>query len=168
MRRGHTTVFLKQSVNARMHSCLPNIGVVSSRPIRLILNYHTGLDPGAIRFRSDKNSKPYLENATAVPLSFNLSHSGELAVVAVGEVSEIGVDVERIRPMPDWEEIAKGIFHQAETEWVRAAVADHRVKALFLRCGQRKRPTSKRAAAVWRIWSIPLQWWVQSRSRNIS
>jgi 4'-phosphopantetheinyl transferase len=99
--------------------------------LRQILNYHTGLDPGAIRFRSNKNGKPYLDNRTAVPLSFNLSHSGELAVVAVGEVSEIGVDVERIRPMPDWEEIAKGIFHQAETEWVRAAVADHRAQAFF-------------------------------------
>jgi len=99
--------------------------------LRQILNYYTAVAPGAIRFGSGKNGKPYLENGTASPLSFNLSHSGELAVVTVGGVSEIGVDIEQIRPIPDWEEIAKGTFHHAEKEWVRAAAVDHQAEAFF-------------------------------------
>jgi 4'-phosphopantetheinyl transferase len=99
--------------------------------LRQILSYYTSVTPGAIQFGSGKNGKPYLENGAAPSLSFNLSHSGELAVVAVAEVSEIGVDIEQIRPMPDWRQIAKGTFHQAETEWVCAAKVDHRAEAFF-------------------------------------
>jgi 4'-phosphopantetheinyl transferase len=99
--------------------------------LRQILSYYTSAAPGAIQFGSGKNGKPYLENGAASPLRFNLSHSGELAVVAVGEVSEIGVDVEQIHPMPDWQGIAKRSFHPAETKWVSAANTDLRAKAFF-------------------------------------
>ncbi len=43
---------------------------------------------------------------------------------------EVAVDVEQIRPMPDLEAIAMGVFHPAETECVRVA-ADRRTEAFF-------------------------------------
>ncbi len=99
--------------------------------LRRILNRYTAVPPEALRFGYGENGKPFLENCGGTfPLSFNLSHSGDLAAVAVGGSSEIGVDVEKIRPMPDWEAIAVGVFHPAETEWVRAA-ADKRTDAFF-------------------------------------
>jgi 4'-phosphopantetheinyl transferase len=102
--------------------------------LRQILHRYTGVPPGALRFATGETGKPYLENLEkpgAFPLSFNLSHSGELALVAVGGVPEIGVDVERTRPMPDWEEIARVSFHAAETEWVRTTAADRQTEAFF-------------------------------------
>ena len=99
--------------------------------LRQILHRYTAVPPDALRFGCGEHGKPFLENdGDAFPVSFNLSHSGELAVVAVGQISEIGVDVEQIRPMPDWEAIAMGVFHPAEIEWVRAA-GDRRTEAFF-------------------------------------
>jgi phosphopantetheinyl transferase len=99
--------------------------------LRQVLSCYTAIAEGAIRFGSGKKGKPCLENSAASPFSFNLSHSGDLAVVAVGGVSEIGVDIEQVRPAPDWEEIAKGTFRREEAEWVRAAAVERRAGAFF-------------------------------------
>jgi 4'-phosphopantetheinyl transferase len=90
--------------------------------LRQILGRYTGVAPGLLEFGCGDDGKPFLRNAgPGFPLSFNLSHSGELAVVAVGGVAQIGVDIEQIRPIQDWEQIAAGAFHPVEKEWVRAS-----------------------------------------------
>jgi 4'-phosphopantetheinyl transferase len=99
--------------------------------LRQILHRYTGVHPAALRFASGKSGKPYLENLSAAAPNFNLSHSGELAVVAVGNLPEIGVDIEVIRPMPDWEELARMSFHPSESEWVGATAAHRRAEAFF-------------------------------------
>jgi 4'-phosphopantetheinyl transferase len=59
-----------------------------------------------------ETGKPYLPD---VPwLKFNLSHSGELALVAVARDVEVGVDVEQIRPMHQMEAIADRFFPPSE------------------------------------------------------
>ena len=40
-------------------------------------------------------------------MRFNLSHSGDVTLVAVARDSEVGVDVERIRPVIEMREIAR-------------------------------------------------------------
>jgi 4'-phosphopantetheinyl transferase len=100
--------------------------------LRQILHRYTAVPPDALQFGCGESGKPFLENGGyACSLGFNLSHSAELAVVAVAAKPEIGVDVEWIRPVPDWEEIARGSFHPAETEWIRAATPDLRTEAFF-------------------------------------
>jgi 4'-phosphopantetheinyl transferase len=99
--------------------------------LRQILHRYTGILPGDLRFASGQYGKPHLSNFSAAPLGFNLSHSGDLAVVAVGNVPEVGVDIESIRPVPDWEEIARLSFHPVESEWVRSAAAERRTEAFF-------------------------------------
>lgn len=56
--------------------------------------------------------KPYLPASPSV--KFNLSHSGERALVAVALDVEVGVDVEQIRPMPEWQGIAERFFPPSE------------------------------------------------------
>jgi 4'-phosphopantetheinyl transferase len=99
--------------------------------LRQILHHYTGVAPGSLLFASGDSGKPCLENMGTVRLSFNMSHSGELAAVAVSGVTEIGVDIESIRPMPDWEQIARQSFHPAELEWLRATAAHRRNEAFF-------------------------------------
>jgi 4'-phosphopantetheinyl transferase len=52
--------------------------------------------------------------AAALPLHFNLAHSENVAVFAFCRTGEVGVDVERIRDLPDWESIASTCFTRAE------------------------------------------------------
>ena len=46
--------------------------------------------------------KPYLQNST---LQFNLSHSNEWVLIGVSDTHPIGVDIEEIKPIPDWKVI---------------------------------------------------------------
>jgi len=47
-------------------------------------------------------------------LKFNLSHSADLALIAIAADAEIGVDLEFIREQSDWAEIARCFFSAAE------------------------------------------------------
>jgi 4'-phosphopantetheinyl transferase len=63
-------------------------------------------DPVPIELRSDRNGKPRLATKPE-RLSFNLSHSGRLALVAIASDGvEVGIDVERLRPRRDLARLA--------------------------------------------------------------
>lgn len=67
--------------------------------LRGVLARYLGEEPTAIELREGEHGKPRL----ALPdggLRFNLSHSGDLALVAVSATLEVGVDVERIGARP--------------------------------------------------------------------
>ncbi len=80
--------------------------------LRMLLGRYVGRDPRQLRFELGPYGKPRLADLAGEPrrrcptvfwrpgpadLSFNLSHSGELMLVAVTAVAEVGVDVERAR-----------------------------------------------------------------------
>jgi 4'-phosphopantetheinyl transferase len=82
--------------------------------LREILGRYLERDPAAIELRFGERGKPMLADSDAL-LRFNLSHSGELALIAIGEKREVGIDVQSIGSRParfyaDWtrrEAIAK-------------------------------------------------------------
>lgn len=67
--------------------------VVSHGAMRLLLAERVGVAPASLRVRLDCG-KPALDG---YPLEFNLSHSGDLALLAVA-VDSVGIDIEKIRP----------------------------------------------------------------------
>lgn len=70
--------------------------------LRHILAAYTGVRPRELRFRYGARGKPALDGAAAArSVHFNLSHSADLLVLAVTPARPLGVDVERIRPVPD-------------------------------------------------------------------
>jgi 4'-phosphopantetheinyl transferase len=83
---------------------------------------------GISDFAVTGTGKPYLPGSPST--KFNLSHSGDRALVAVALDVEVGVDVERIRPMRDWQEIVERYFPPSE-----AAELDG--EADFFRCWTR-------------------------------
>ncbi|HWD18020.1 MAG TPA: 4'-phosphopantetheinyl transferase superfamily protein [Verrucomicrobiae bacterium] len=85
--------------------------------------------PASIRFAYGPNGKPRL--AAHSKLHFNLSHSDSLALVAVAWEREIGVDVERVRALPEMEEIARRVFSQEEQAAWQAAAPAERTPVFF-------------------------------------
>src|SRR5206468_3118518 len=82
--------------------------------------------------------KPALTRASASePVRFNLSHSGSLALVAVTAGRDVGVDVERVRPEPNLEQIASRFFSAREAATLHALPVRLRTKAFFA-CWTRK------------------------------
>jgi 4'-phosphopantetheinyl transferase len=73
--------------------------------LRAILGSVTATE---LQFALHEKGKPYL--ASAPHIRFNLSHSREMALVAVARDVEIGVDIERVRPLPEYAAIARRYF----------------------------------------------------------
>jgi 4'-phosphopantetheinyl transferase len=89
--------------------------VASHGNLRLALSRYLGLEPGEIRFARGPHGKPALDPSHGSTLRFNLSHSSEKCLIAVTEGREVGIDVERIRALDDWREIAERFFSERET-----------------------------------------------------
>jgi 4'-phosphopantetheinyl transferase len=73
----------------------------------------------------------------ASSFSFNISHSHELTVFAFSSYRRIGVDVEYVRPMTDFEEIAGGFFHPRERA-ILHGFPPHERQTAFFDCWTRK------------------------------
>ncbi len=72
----------------------------------------------------DERGKPLLDgSAHSDAFQFNLSHSGDVALLAIGRQRCLGVDVEQRRPVPEMEDVARSVFSAAEMA-VLAAVCD--------------------------------------------
>ena len=69
--------------------------VVTRSLVRIVLGEHVGADPRDVRVTLTETGKPVAEG-----VHFNVSHSGDLILVAVSDERPVGVDVERRRPVP--------------------------------------------------------------------
>ena len=96
--------------------------------LRLILADALECNPHALRFGERAKGKPYLEGA---PLEFNLSHSGNVALVAVSWVRQVGVDVEQLRPLPDLDSLAARVCNEGERTSIMGLAQADRERAFF-------------------------------------
>lgn len=76
-----------------------------------------------------ENGKPRIAGPTS--LRFNLSHSDELALIAVTGAGEVGVDIERIDPDRDFLELARHGLDREGAGIVREAPAAERPGAFY-------------------------------------
>jgi 4'-phosphopantetheinyl transferase len=104
--------------------------------LRGLLGAFLALSPDKIQFTYGPKGKPALPDA-AQPLRFNTSNCGNLAVYAFLNGCEIGIDVERVRPMPDMEQIAARFFAPEEAAELTALAEPDRTRAFFS-CWTRK------------------------------
>lgn len=116
--------------------------VVARGLLREVLGRYSGLAPEALRFsypcvcgRADctpARRKPRLELEPGhPPLRFNLSHTDGVAMIAVTAGSEVGVDLERIRPTTAVEAIAERVLGAREAGALRALPDGERVEAFY-------------------------------------
>jgi 4'-phosphopantetheinyl transferase len=101
---------------------------------RTILGRYAGVDPRALVFSYGLRGKPFFAQPfEAGPLKFNLSHSGELALIAVTQCRDVGVDLEEIHALDASERIADRFFSPRENSALRALPEAERLEAFF-RC----------------------------------
>ncbi|MDP1545830.1 MAG: 4'-phosphopantetheinyl transferase superfamily protein [Anaerolineales bacterium] len=108
--------------------------VIAHGSLRDILSRYLNCQPGEITFSVNQYGKTALNGHK---LKFNLSHSGGLALVAVTQGQEIGVDVERTRADMEHEEIAARNFSPGEIFELSALPTEQRA-AGFFNCWTRK------------------------------
>lgn len=85
---------------------------------RVILGGHLGLPPASLRWRYGPRGKPGL---VGTDVQMNLSHSGDLAALAVATRRCVGVDVQRVLTGLDTARMAGRYYPAAEARFVMAA-----------------------------------------------
>ena len=109
--------------------------IVARGFLRYVVARYFETEPDELRFVYGSYGKPAL--ASEHGLRFNLSHSNEVALLAVSLDAELGVDVEHIRADFASEDIARRFFSRAEVETFNALPKEQQVAAFF-RCWTRK------------------------------
>lgn len=106
--------------------------------LRLMLGSWLGRDPAAVHFRTGPYGKPELwlppPSGDGVEPSrprFNVSHSGDLILLGFHACREVGVDVEQLRPVPEWEGIARRCLPPGDWEAIRALPAEQSSEAFL-------------------------------------
>jgi 4'-phosphopantetheinyl transferase len=124
---------------SRFHFSRDRQRFVASRALlRTILASYLATDPNALSFSYSKKEKPSLGPVHAGSgITFNISHSGGIALFAFTRRREIGVDVEQVRSDFDLEAIARRFFSAHEQAQLDALPPEEKAAAFF-RCWTRK------------------------------
>jgi 4'-phosphopantetheinyl transferase len=117
--------------------------VVSRAGLRGIIGSYAGSTPQLLRFAYEELGKPVLvDRGDDSNLYFNLSHSHNLAIVAVTAVAPVGVDLEFVKPIPDWKRVAHRFFSRGENAEL-ADVGECQRELAFYHCWTRKEAVIK-------------------------
>ena len=109
---------------------------VARGALRCILATYARCEPSVLVFRAGSHGKP----ALAWPLedvSFNLSHTGGLALVAIAGSGRVGIDAETVRSEIEVEDLSRRFFAPAEAAEILALSPAARLAAFFT-CWTRK------------------------------
>jgi len=104
---------------------------VSRGSLRAVLAMYLREDPRTLSLTRGTSGKPRLDRANP-PIQFNVSHAGKLALIAVTRGGRVGIDIERIRDVPDMEAILRNFFSRQESAYIRPRKGAGRKRAFFL------------------------------------
>lgn len=130
--------------------------VAARRNLRLLLARYAGRDPAALAFGYGPFGKPslvpepalnHLPEFGSADLTFNQSHCDSLWLVAVARGEPVGVDVERVREVPDFHLLEEQLFSRAELFRQRALPDPERRLAFFRRWTEREAAAKFHGAA---------------------
>ncbi|WP_344077767.1 4'-phosphopantetheinyl transferase family protein [Luedemannella helvata] len=113
--------------------------------IRVILSRYLGVPAGLIRWRRGEHGKPELAGG-GHGLRVNLSHSGDLAALAVSRRRAVGVDVQRLAPV-DATALAARYFPETEAKFVASGTTAATRLLRFTRLWTRKEACVKASGA---------------------
>jgi len=77
--------------------------IVTQAVLKLLLSAYLGIEPSEVKMGVHKKGKPFLMNDPS--LFFNLANSQDLCVYAFSHDAEVGIDIEKIRNLPDIDQL---------------------------------------------------------------
>jgi len=108
--------------------------VVARATLRVLLGLALNTDPRDLEFAIGQFGKPSLKHHD---IEFNVSHSGDVVLVAIGGQLPLGVDVEVEKQHRDFLRLANRFFAPGEVERLKSVSESERTAA-FYRCWTRK------------------------------
>lgn len=98
--------------------------------VRLVLASALDESPRSLDFTDNGYGKKHIGRPDC-GLRFNLSHSGDYVLFALADGVEVGIDIERMRPLPDLMAVAERIFSPAERIVLNSLPVDCRTAAFY-------------------------------------
>ncbi|RYD77986.1 MAG: 4'-phosphopantetheinyl transferase superfamily protein [Verrucomicrobiaceae bacterium] len=104
--------------------------VAARSSLREILARYLEAESGSVRFTSGPHGKPALQDPHC-GICFNLSHSGDLMVLAVVQGREVGVDVERVRDNVEIDMLIEQYFTLEDAKGIQSLPRSRKMAEFF-------------------------------------
>src|SRR5262249_46868145 len=106
--------------------------------LRCLLAGYLDLEPAQLTFTYGAYGKPLLSGAPLLSsLHFNLAHAADIAVFAFTRGRRLGIDLQRLRHVPDADQIPRN-FCSPSDHHQRAVLPPNMKEMGFFNCGTRK------------------------------
>jgi 4'-phosphopantetheinyl transferase len=117
--------------------------VTSRAALRALLGQYLDKSPIEIVLEYATNGKPRLHQPE-IPddLQFNVAHSNEMGLIAFARGCEVGIDIEHLRIVAHWQQIADRYFHPQEIAQIKILQPGAQLAA-FMRCWTAKEAVLK-------------------------
>jgi medium-chain acyl-[acyl-carrier-protein] hydrolase len=102
---------------------------VTRAALRILLGRYGNLSPERIEFSYSAHGKPSCPKLQ--PIEFNIAHSGSFGLMAITRGQSVGVDIERIRALPDVLAIGKQVFTFSELNALAQRPPDQQLNSFF-------------------------------------
>lgn len=96
--------------------------IISQGVLRLLLGAYLGMNANKLKIGRQAKGKPI--SLDDPDIHFNISNSGKMAVYAFSRDSEVGIDLEHIRQIPDLDEMITKNFSTNERKYINASEKD--------------------------------------------
>uniref|UniRef100_A0A832DNC9 4'-phosphopantetheinyl transferase superfamily protein n=1 Tax=Ignavibacterium album TaxID=591197 RepID=A0A832DNC9_9BACT len=106
--------------------------------LRKFLSYYLQVDFEKVAISYSKSGKPYVNENIDSNLKFNYSHSGDYIVYAFTTDNEIGIDIEKLKDIPEFDELSRTHFSDEEQLIYFESKNPEEKKRLFYKIWTRK------------------------------
>ena len=96
--------------------------LASQGALRMLMSGYLGISPDLVKLGPYSIDNP--------KLNFNISNSGKTAVIAFSYDSEVGIDIEQIRHLPDLDELITRNFTTSEIKFITTKT-EEKVRRFF-------------------------------------
>ncbi len=105
--------------------------IVSHGFVRNLLAKYLNVKPEDIEYAKGEQGKPCIFSNNLVDLQFNLSHTQDIAILAVTRHAAVGIDIEFNDRKTDWQGICKRFFNISEQEALFSLPEAQQANAFF-------------------------------------
>lgn len=135
---------------ARRRHEVDRLRYVAARGVlRSLLAGYMQCDPGDPRITYGPQGKPLLADPSSDALSFNVTHSGPLAIYAFARGAEVGIDIERVRRVAHADRIAARIFPERELASWHELPPEEKLEGFFARWTRVEAVAKLHGGGVW-------------------
>jgi len=102
--------------------------IITQAVLRVLISAYLNIEPADVILVASKKGKPFLINEPS--LFFNISNSHEICVYAFSRDAEVGIDIEKIRELPDIDQlIEKNLTSREKSYFLKNP--DHKLSLFF-------------------------------------